>query len=68
MGAFDHRGDLASLDEFHQTFVSSRTGTPQDVMIDCGGAILGLAICRRFWGTRVSVGRLRRHNIGSIQP
>ncbi len=38
------RVDLAALDEFHQTFVSSRTGTLQDVMIDCGGAILGLAL------------------------
>ncbi|HVF70866.1 MAG TPA: VanZ family protein [Chthoniobacterales bacterium] len=35
----------ASLDEFHQSFVASRTGSPWDVMIDCLGAIIGLTIC-----------------------
>lgn len=35
----------ASLDEFHQSFVASRTGTPWDVMIDCFGAAIGLAFC-----------------------
>lgn len=34
----------ASFDEFHQSFIPSRTGTPQDVMIDCCGALLGLLI------------------------
>ena len=34
----------AALDECHQTFVTSRTGTPYDVMIDCAGAIIGLMI------------------------
>jgi VanZ family protein len=37
----------ASLDEFHQSFISSRTGSPWDVAIDCVGAMIGLAIC---WG------------------
>ena len=35
----------ASLDEFHQSFVASRTGSPWDVLVDCFGAALGLAIC-----------------------
>jgi len=38
----------AALDEFHQAFVASRTGSPWDVMIDCCGALLGLAICLAF--------------------
>jgi VanZ family protein len=38
----------ATLDEFHQSFVASRTGSPWDVMIDCGGALIGLAIYSRF--------------------
>ena len=38
----------ASLDEFHQAFVASRTGSPWDVMIDCIGALIGLAIYWRF--------------------
>jgi VanZ family protein len=35
----------ATLDEFHQSFVPSRTGTPWDVGIDCIGAAIGLALC-----------------------
>ncbi len=31
----------ASLDELHQTFVRSRTGSPADVAIDVAGAALG---------------------------
>jgi VanZ family protein len=35
----------ASLDEFHQSFIPSRTGAFEDVLIDCFGAMLGLAVC-----------------------
>lgn len=35
----------AALDEYHQSFVPSRTGALQDVAIDCVGALLGLALC-----------------------
>lgn len=38
----------AALDEFHQSFVASRTGTPWDVMIDMCGAVIGLALCMAF--------------------
>ncbi|HYS55405.1 MAG TPA: VanZ family protein [Thermoanaerobaculia bacterium] len=31
---------VASLDEWHQSFVQSRTGTPQDVLLDTLGATL----------------------------
>jgi VanZ family protein len=34
---------FAALDEFHQSFVSTRTGSPSDVLIDICGAVLGLA-------------------------
>ncbi len=30
---------IASLDEFHQSFLPNRTSTPWDVLIDCSGAI-----------------------------
>jgi VanZ family protein len=43
-GAFGISAIYASLDEFHQSFVSSRTGTPWDVLIDCIGAIIGVVI------------------------
>jgi len=36
----------AALDEFHQSFVASRTGSPWDVMIDTCGALAGLLI---YW-------------------
>ena len=32
-------GMVASADEFHQTFLPSRTGSPWDVLLDCSGAI-----------------------------
>ena len=35
----------AALDEFHQSFVASRTASPWDVGVDCVGAALGLVIC-----------------------
>jgi VanZ family protein len=30
---------VASADEFHQTFLPNRTGSPWDVLLDCTGAI-----------------------------
>ena len=48
----------ASLDEFHQSFIPSRTGSPWDVMIDTCGAVIGLAICAAFrHKTRDATGR-----------
>ena len=47
----------AVLDEFHQSFVPSRTGSPWDVVTDIAGAILGLMIYVRM--TR------RRSNLNS---
>lgn len=34
----------AALDEFHQTFVEGRTGTPRDVLIDMGGALAAAGV------------------------
>lgn len=39
---------VATCDEFRQSFVESRGASPWDVMIDSGGAILGLLIYSRF--------------------
>jgi len=44
--AFVFAGLYAALDEFHQSFVASRTGAAYDVMIDCAGAMSGLVIYR----------------------
>jgi VanZ family protein len=35
---------VASLDEFHQSFLPNRTGTPWDVLLDCSGA-MALQLC-----------------------
>ena len=43
----------AMTDEFHQTFVNSRMGSPVDVLIDSVGAAFGLWLC---W----YIGRLRK--------
>ena len=37
---------VASCDEFHQTFLPSRTGTPVDVLLDSAGAT---ALCLLAW-------------------
>jgi VanZ family protein len=39
---------FATTDEFHQSFFPSRGATAHDVMIDIGGAIVGLLICWIF--------------------
>jgi VanZ family protein len=39
---------FAASDEFHQSFVPSRTSSPVDVMIDICGALVGLEICLAF--------------------
>jgi VanZ family protein len=44
----------AALDEFHQSYVASRTGSPWDVLIDCIGALAGLVIYWTLSGNRKS--------------
>jgi VanZ family protein len=44
----------AGTDEFHQTFVRGRHGSPVDVGIDAVGALIGLTLWRsklRAWST-----------------
>jgi VanZ family protein len=46
---------VASLDEFHQSFLPNRTGMPSDVLLDCCGAAVLLALClliRTVWPMR----------------
>ena len=38
----------AALDEFHQSFVASRTGSLWDVTIDCLGALIGVLLFMFF--------------------
>lgn len=39
---------FAASDEFHQTFVKSRTPSVRDVFLDVGGALLGLLLGMTF--------------------
>jgi VanZ family protein len=42
----------AASDEWHQTFVPTRVGTPWDVAIDAAGAALGLILAAVWWRRR----------------
>jgi VanZ family protein len=48
---------FASSDEFHQIFVKSRTPSVRDVLMDVGGASLGLLIAASFANRRPREGR-----------
>jgi VanZ family protein len=48
---------FASSDEFHQIFVKSRTPSVRDVLLDVGGASLGLLIAASFANRRPREGR-----------
>ena len=39
---------FAATDEFHQSFIPSRTASPNDVVIDIFGVVIGLTICMAF--------------------
>jgi VanZ family protein len=49
---------VASIDEFHQSFLPNRTGIPSDVLLDCCGAVVLLLIaylCIRLrWPERLA--------------
>ncbi len=45
---------FAASDEFHQTFVKSRTPSVRDVFLDIGGACVGLLIAASFANRRRS--------------
>ena len=53
--AFIAAAAYAALDEFHQSFVSSRTASPWDVAIDCLGAMIGLMLYRLLRNRRQAV-------------
>jgi VanZ family protein len=49
---------IAASDEFHQIFVKSRTPSVRDVLLDVGGASLGLLIAASFANRRPKKGRI----------
>jgi VanZ family protein len=51
-GAFVVTALFAASDEFHQSFVPTRTASPYDVLIDCIGALVAITICLTVGGRR----------------
>ena len=49
----------SASDEFHQTFVSGRHGTPVDVLIDSVGITIAAVIATRHYARRRSLGPSR---------
>ena len=47
-------GAYAAFDEYHQSFVASRTGSPRDVAIDVCGALVGVMLYCWFTGRRAN--------------
>jgi VanZ family protein len=47
-GVFLVAAAFAASDEFHQSFVSTRTATVHDVMIDCTGVFAAVLLCWMF--------------------
>jgi VanZ family protein len=43
---------FAVADEYHQSFIPSRTASPIDVLVDCCGAFLGILSCRAIYPAR----------------
>ena len=50
---------LASCDEYHQTFLPNRTGSPWDVLLDCCGA-LAMCLVVRIFAAAFRPARLKR--------
>jgi len=48
VAAFLIAAGFAASDEFHQSFVSTRTASAHDVMIDCIGALVAVLFCVMF--------------------
>jgi VanZ family protein len=48
---------IAVSDEFHQSFVASRTVSPYDVLIDVCGALIGILLCLMFSRRRLTRSR-----------
>jgi VanZ family protein len=46
----------AASDEFHQTFVAGRHGSPVDVLVDSAGVLIAIALLRYHRALRTTVG------------
>ena len=53
---------FAASDEFHQSFVKSRTPSVRDVLLDVAGAVLGLLIAASFTRRHLKMRRSAAHS------
>jgi VanZ family protein len=54
--AFIAAAVFAASDEFHQSFIPTRTASAHDVMIDCTGALFAVIVCAWLRWRRNAVG------------
>ena len=55
LAAFFIAAGFAASDEFHQSFVPTRTASARDVLIDCLGALFAVALCALLAARRPSL-------------
>lgn len=57
----------ALSDEYHQTFISGRSGELRDVLIDSSGALTGILICVAVYGLIIHIKKKRKHKMNKKQ-
>ncbi|HUH64732.1 MAG TPA: VanZ family protein [Terracidiphilus sp.] len=53
---------VASADEYHQSFLPNRTASLRDVLLDCVGALVTIAVAHQVLKRRVSMRRLDKED------
>lgn len=57
----------ALSDEYHQTFISGRSGELRDVLIDSAGALTGILFCSAVYGLILHIKKKRKHKMNKKQ-
>ena len=57
----------ALSDEYHQTFVSGRSGELRDVLIDSAGALTGILFCALIYGLIIHIRKKRKSKMNKKQ-
>ena len=57
----------ALSDEYHQTFISGRSGELRDVLIDSAGALTGILFCALIYGLIIHIRKKRKSKMNKKQ-
>lgn len=57
----------ALSDEYHQTFISGRSGELRDVLIDSAGALTGILFCSAVYGLIIHIRKKRKFKMNKKQ-